>query len=1103
MITVSPENKDLLKKGSIIKTSASATMEHNLNSMVEYIKATSTAPEHKYTAAYKKLFPIDTIYKPFRPLAPGIKYLVRTDNSTDTPSQTSYENPRDPGLGTKPRLYYPGPDMVYKYWLAPKNTDISVSLEYFSDEAKTAVKRIPANKIIARFETNHDTPTEWTISVVKENDTVITVPGTALVNGEAVIHFNGTTSTWSTVKPPEYTGTQYIKKVTLTANNSQTGKLLGVIEFSPRWVTSIDSDIVSFTVNKETTADDNSIVPVGVITANYLSLSLFKPNSRTSRSVLEYNIKEPIDNTKLYLFKNTIIEPFISIGEGAALQKLTQGIFYANSWALSEFGEVTIDATDAAKILQDTMCPQLLVQDSPITSVIKRILDSVGFSTYKIHAKMIDGEIVDDSIPSLLYWWCDGDKTVWETLQELCRDIQMNAFVDEKNVLNFYSRNVIYDKTIAPKWTFTSESINTGGALEYSPNIISLSTREMFSANQVTVRYSSAYVAVNSNSSSPLWTSGESFLGAGKLDEDIDDDSTMFKLTPSVINSERVDKILDAFSGYVLINDEVIEYDGLWYQYIPAEQDRTVTPPRWKPPVRVLMKSQSDFWKYQALARPGYKYFYPTGEYNIKTRKALGTTQMDHKKSLNDYINGPNETNPNKFTRYKVTLATPDVAQLKVASGYITAPANSKFDTISKSFLMVSNLDKDKKTYDLVLKPFNSIDTILNGGSLYMACGTRMFFDSQAMSPEQVGGIGFCLDSTGKNGYYVIVRTSAFALTENDIMIVKIKNNKLTVLKDSQRSDSTKLSGIMAGRSYNIDVLVKAQYISGQRVKNTITVFINGFKIVAVDQGNDSFSDYIPPVGITKNIALHCGQGIAFFDFLYGKSIDEDTYVKNSGLQSYRNFGNYSDDTVSMLYGDLIYNDGDTTGDQNGSLMEFGTTAREIRKVKVPYDDRPALPILFRTSNNPYVTVLDQRLQAFTAETYVLNNTSTSVVLHDSDYTTFYVLGNKITRSSAIDYRTDQSDDSQNKESVIFDSSWIQTEEDAKALANWIKTNSLNKGRFVDMTVFGNPILSAGDIVSINYPVLGMTQSSDKYVITKCTLDYKEGVNTTISCRAI
>ena len=204
-----------------------------------------------------------------------------------------------------------------------------------------------------------------------------------------------------------------------------------------------------------------------------------------------------------------------------------------------------------------------------------------------------------------------------------------------------------------------------------------------------------------------------------------------------------------------------------------------------------------------------------------------------------------------------------------------------------------------------------------------------------------------------------------------------------------------------------------------------------------------------------------------------------------------------------MLYGDLIYNSGEDVVDQSGSMYEFGTTGREIRKVKESYEDRPAVPIQVRTASNKYVTLLDQRLQPFSAEAYLLNNTSTTVVLHDNNYTTLYILGNKIVRSNAIDYDTDQSDDSQNKESVVFDSSWIQSEEDAKNLAEWIKSNSLNKGRFIDMTVFGNPILSAGDIVTINYPVLGITEISDKYIITRCSLEYSEGVSTTVSCRAI
>jgi len=1093
MISVSNTTKDLLKKSSAISTSAGATFEYNLNSMVEYIKATSSALTNTYTNAFKKLFPIDTIYKPFRPLSPGIKYLVHTDNNTDTPLN-SFERPRDVNMGTKPRLYYPGPDMVYKYWLAPKNTNIDISLEYFSDEAKTVAKLVPANKIIARFETSHDTPVSWVISVVKQDNSVLNVPGTFINpnNGEATIYYNGTTwlAMTSTTPPPTYTTTEYLKKISLTAVNSNTGKLIGVIEFSPRWVISVDSDIISFLINKETTSDNSSIVPVGLITANYLNISLMKPRT-TSTAIVEYNRKSDIDNTKIYLFKNVMVNPYLNIGNGITSEKVIQGTFYINEWTLSEFGEATIDATDAAKILQDTLCPQLLIQGSPITAIIKRILDSVGFSNYKINVKKSAGIVSDDSIPSIAYWWSDGDKTVWDVLQELCRDIQMNAFVDEYNVLNFYSRNFIYDDTIEPQWTFTSEEIKTGSTVNYYPNIISLNSKEISSANQVRVRYSTAFVSTNQQSSSPLWKSSESFLGAGSLATDITDSSTMFQLNPNTINTARPDKVLDAFSGYVLINDEIIEYEGLWYQYVPASGG---------PALPVLIKNQSDIYKYSAISKSGYKNFYPTGQYNIKTRGALGTKkpEEDHLATLDSYINKPGESNANKFNLYNIKLATPDTAKLKPGVSKLTTPANTKSETVTKSYLAVSNLDMDKKTFDIALKSFNSIDTANN----YAAYGTRMFFDSQVNSPEQVGGIGFCLDSTGKNGYYILIRTTAFAGLQKDIMIVRVKNDKLKVLKDSQQISTKTLSGIYSGSSYNIDVLLNRK-VSGSIIKNTITLFINGFKITAVDSGDDSTNTYIPPIEITKNVGLHCGQGVAYFEYLYAKSIDDATYEKNRLTQSYQHNGVYSDDTLSMLYGDLIYNDGGTSPDQSGAVFEFGTTAREIKKTKIQYDDRPAIPIQFRTSLNKYATVLDQRLQPFGAESYVLNNTSTSVVLDDSNNTSFYVLGNSIQRSGVIDYDTDQSTDSENKESVIFDSSWIQSEEDAKLLAEWIKSNILNKGKFVEMQVFGNPTISAGDLVKINYPVLGMTESSNKYIVTRCTLDYREGLSTSISCRAI
>ncbi len=1089
MIPVSTATRDLLKKGYSISTSAGATIEYNLNSMVENVSATSDAMTNNYSVAFKKLFPIDTIYKPFRPLSPGIKYLVHTTNSTDTPKD-SFENPRDVSLGTKPRLYYPGPDIVYKYWLAPKDTNINISVNYFVDDTVTSEpKIIPVNKIIARFETNHDKPTSWTITGVKPDNTTISVTGTTLnSNGEAVIYYNG--STWSTTEPATYTTTQNLKRISLSAVNSKTGKFIGVIEFSPRWVINIDSDIMSFLVNKETTSDDTSIVPVGIITANYLNMFISKPHT-TSRSIVEYDRNATIDSTKIYLLKNALIKPYINVGDGATSQKVPQGSFYVNTWSLSEFGEASIDATDAAKILQDTLCPQLLVQDSPITSIIKRILDSIGFSTYKINVKTVDGKVDDDSIPSLSYWWSDGDKTVWDVLQELCRDIQMNAFVDEYNTLNFYSRNFIYDKTREPSWTFTSENINVNSVLDYAPNIQSLSTKELFSANQVRVRYSTAFTASNTESSSPLWKSDTSFLGAGALTKKIDLSSTDFSLQPSVVNSDRTDRILDQFSGYVLINGEIIEYDGVYYQYVPVNGTT---------PIEVLIRSQSDIWKYSALAKPGYKNFQPTNRYSIKTRGALSTSKSVHEVAPDSYINKAGENDTNKFNKYSITLATPDIAKDKPGSGNYFIPTGSTSKGIRKGFLAISNLDQNKKSFDIAIKKFESIAP----SGPYFSFGTRMFFESQLNTPEQVGGIGFCLDSDGKNGYYLLVRTTAYAELQKDIMLVKVQNGRLTVLKDSQQSSTKTLAGIYAGVSYNIDILLKpSDPLPGGAFKNIITVFINGYKITAVDSGYDGPSIYVPPISITKNVGVHCGQGVAYFEYLYAKTIPQAVYEKNSKAIIYEYNGVYSDDTVSMLYGDIIYNDGESVSDNTGPVFEFGTTAREIKKTKISYEDRPAIPITFRTSLNKYVTVLDQRLQPFGAESYVLNNTSTTVALDDNNNTSFYVLGNSIQRSGVIDYDTDQSTDSSNKESVVFDSVWIQREQDAKSLAEWIKTNVLNKGRFVDMTVFGNPIISAGDIVRINYPILGMDTVTNKYIVTKCTLEYREGLTTTIACRAI
>lgn len=122
--------------------------------------------------------------------------------------------------------------------------------------------------------------------------------------------------------------------------------------------------------------------------------------------------------------------------------------------------------------------------------------------------------------------------------------------------------------------------------------------------------------------------------------------------------------------------------------------------------------------------------------------------------------------------------------------------------------------------------------------------------------------------------------------------------------------------------------------------------------------------------------------------------------------------------------------------------------------------------------------------------------------MDDGNYSSFYVLGNTVNKSSPLEYSTHDASELATKEPVIFESNWIQTEPAAKALADWVSSTVLNKGRYVEMNIFGNPALSAGDIVSINYP-LQQLDANNKYIVTRVETQYSEGVSTRLTCRAI
>lgn len=631
-----------------VKTQVGATIEYNMNSLIDNLTVTSTIADTAYTNAitnwttgkpnpFKKLFPIDSIIKPFRPINSGVNYYILGPDQQEGTSLNFYSPKRVIYPIDKARVYYPGVTTSYKYWVGPKNANIDITVNYVNSvNTKPAI----SNKLVIAFDKFHTLPTSVAVDITYSNNSVksTSLPNfnTNFPDGRVMLYPTATDTNWITVVPETlYELSKQIKSVKVTGTNSS--GTVAVIEISARWIKDISSDIVSLDIQKESSASSSDILPVGNVTANTINLILSKYN-QASLQIESYNrASTSFDASKIYIAKNVEIKPHFkvyhalgSITSGSdKYDKIEQGSYFVDSWNISSHGDTSITALDGSKYLMETLCPDLLLEGYPVTAILRSLLDVIGFTNYNFNVVTTDSKVTDTSVPMINYWWTSPEDTVWETIQDLCRDIQMNAFFDESNVLQFYSREYMYNRTTAD-WNFYYEK--EGSVL---PNIIDFFKEEIASANQVKVLWSTPITSSSTGSSGGLWTSPTTFLAGGGLKYDIAANTSAAQtvLIIEISSSESYSNIqsLFNFNGYLLIDSEIIEYDAIRYQYVPKDSATNTYESVW-------IESKSDIDKYRYLSKTGYAvagkfetaYFRPTGEYRVKTRGALGTTPAFH-----------------------------------------------------------------------------------------------------------------------------------------------------------------------------------------------------------------------------------------------------------------------------------------------------------------------------------------------------------------------------------------------------------------------------------------------------------------------------------------
>jgi hypothetical protein len=1107
--------KDLFIKDNVIKTAAGCYIEYNMNLMTNLKDSSITGPA--YTSPtyvkFKKLFPIDSMIKPFRPITSGIKYAILGDLPVK-----SWGSPKNNTTPLNYRIYIPGKDTSYQYWISEKGQGTGLT-----PLSITYPKKILVNKIVVKFEVSHDKPATWTVSAKLNSGALETIktgtssniPGFVAGSYNAgVINLYYTGTSWSLNESDlnpnaykEYTNIQLA--FTAAANTGY----VAVTEFSPRWVKDISSSVVDFSFTKEASSGSEDVLPVGYVSANSFTLNLNNYNTSTPQ-IINYSKDDAFvfDASKIYIYKQVEMKPFFKIYHSAgtygtadatfkSLDKydiLSQGTYFVDNWTMSEFNDVNVVCLDAAKILQETIAPPILCDNYSVIAILRTLLDSIGFTSYKFNLTDSDQSIITPD-----FWWSDETKTVWSVIQELCRDVQMTAVVDENNILQFYTREYMYtsnNKSVA--WNFT-QSQKTIGSKVYRPNIIDLNKKLLPVANQVKITWQAVATSNYDKSAAPLWRSNTSVLSASALILDLNaTDKSLYNvdtgdvvagsqkyiwLNPISSSFEQM-TTLNSYNGYLVVDNEIIEYDAIQYIYTPLAGGAQQS---------VDIMSESDIKRYRSLAGPNSLDFQSSKAYRIKTRGAFNTTPAAHSASDSQVASWTA-----KSTDFKTATA--------IKAG--TSAKKDKF-TNNKSLYVLSKdpNDKDIKKYSIAYKKFAGLDTT----STYYAFGTTLFFDSNIDTGNASGGFMFFADDTGLNGYYINIDTTsnAAAYGSKEFKIRKIKNGVIQTLPDSQSASSSSLNGVYDLESYKIDVFVK--YTPPQSPASLskpatveIKAYINGFQISAVDKyllsTNGKSPDNLIPAP-DKTVTLVCNTGTINFDYIYGIPIAKDYYDQSKLFSVYN--GQFSDLITKSLLSEAI------TGSVNlqteiprgGFLEEFGTVARELRYINTKYSSPPqaAYPLYASTSINQLANVIYSKLSTFGAEVYVLNNSGTSIPLDDGASTSFYVLGKTINQTGSSEYTNHELSKYAVQEPVSFASSWIQKESDAIALASWIESVWSKKQEVVNLTVFGNPFLSIGDIIAIDYEYNGLSYNTQKFVITSISHTYSMGLETTISCRTL
>lgn len=193
---------------------------------------------------------------------------------------------------------------------------------------------------------------------------------------------------------------------------------------------------------------------------------------------------------------------------------------------------------------------------------------------------------------------------------------------------------------------------------------------------------------------------------------------------------------------------------------------------------------------------------------------------------------------------------------------------------------------------------------------------------------------------------------------------------------------------------------------------------------------------------------------------------------------------------------------------------EFGPYVHEVREFDVKFDPSPVAHSRLMLTNEWDAVCAEYRANPFGAYFILASTSRNNAIISGADELTFAESGAVVDHQLRVYGRTvvisDQEEIEVRNEDRVrargeivaeVDSDWIQSEEAAQSVADWIADHWSTGADELTVEIFGNTLFEVGDVVSIAYSEKMMSPSTHRYFVTKIDTSFEGGLDTTLTLR--